>query len=168
VLQNVRDYLLTWVAFIIATPTATRAESVDHLQSVAIVSNADGNAWFNAIAILLNSIGVINNPTYSNMRGEVINEGEVVSSALYAALFQAIRELPETAVVGTAIKNFERQRRIGEITTDIQQVREHRDALPNPPAIVDPQEERAIRKALVDGIQTLRAEREQLQGRLAR
>lgn len=164
-LNNVRDYLLTWIPFIIANPTTTRAESVDHLQLVANVTNAEGGDWFNALAVFFESIGVINNPTYNNLRGEVINEGETVSAAMYSAVFQAIRELPETATVGIAVRNFERDRRITEITTDIQQVRDYRDALPAPPAIVDPQEERAVRKALNDGLRDLRQEREDLRAR---
>lgn len=165
-LQNVRDYLSTWVDFVIANPAVSRGESVNHLQIVANVTNAEGNDWFNAVAVMLASIGAINNGTYGVMRNDIVNSGDVVSKNLFNAVFQAIRELPETAAVGIAIRNFERQRRIVEITADIQQVRTYRDALPNPPAITDREEERSVRKALVDGIQSLRQEREELRGRV--
>ena len=164
-LQNIKDYLLTWITFVIANPTTTRAQSVNHLQLVANVTNAEAIAWFDALAVFFESVGVINNRTYSNMRNDVVAEGALVSQALYSALFQAMRELPETAVIGFAIRSFERDRRVVEITTDIQQVRAYRDALPRPSALIDSQQERAIRKALNDGLRDLRTEREELQAR---
>ena len=165
-IQNVRDYLLTWVDFVIATPTATRAESVDHLQLVANITNVEGNDWFDALAVLLDSIGSINNPAYASMRNDVINSGDVISKNLFDAVFGKIRELPETSTISFAIKNFERQRRLAEINVDLTQVRAYRDALPAPPAITDPGEERAVRKALTDGVQALREEKQAIQARL--
>jgi len=61
-------------------------------------SNAEAGAWRDAIAGVYESVGLINNATYNNLRGSIINADTAdEAEALFNALGAAIAQLPETA-----------------------------------------------------------------------
>ncbi len=61
-------------------------------------TQAEGNAWVDAIAAEYNRLGLINNPTYNNLRGSIINATDAdEAEALFSALAVSIGALPETA-----------------------------------------------------------------------
>lgn len=166
-IKNINDYLHRWTDFVIANPAASRGESVGNLQLVSNgIRNAEGNAWFDVLAVLLDSIGSINNPTYSSLRNDVVAEGEIISKSLFDTLHVPIRDLPESVVISTGLLDFERRRRLLEINDDIAYNILYRNALPTPPAITTNAEERTIRRALNDGIRDLRQEKQEIRGRL--
>jgi len=59
-------------------------------------SNAEAAAWVTAIYTEYNRLGLINNPTYGNMRGSIISAGASLAQDLFEALSVAINALPET------------------------------------------------------------------------
>lgn len=60
-------------------------------------SNAEATAWRDAIAGVYNQVGLINNATYNNLRGSIINAADAdEAEALFDALGGAIAVLPET------------------------------------------------------------------------
>lgn len=60
-------------------------------------SNAEAGAWRDAIAGVYAQVGLINNPTYNNLRGSIINAADGdEAEALFNALGGAIAVLPET------------------------------------------------------------------------
>lgn len=87
---------------VVADNTLNRGGFTDALQTVITdgLSNAEGNAWVDAIAVEFNRLGLINNPTYNNLRGNIIND-----PVLHRSLFDSIGTigfLPETAPVQEA------------------------------------------------------------------
>jgi hypothetical protein len=90
---------------IIADPTLNRGGFVDAIQTVITIrfNNAAGNAWCDAVATLYQSLGLINNPTYGNLRNKIANDGETVAKALFAAL-GTIASFPETQVAIDALR----------------------------------------------------------------
>lgn len=63
---------------------------------VSNASNSEITAWIDALAAEYERLGIINNPTYPNLRSEIINEGATVSEALFDALATSINGLPES------------------------------------------------------------------------
>lgn len=88
---------------VVADNGLNRGGFVDALQTVITdnFSNAEGNAFVDAIAVEFNRLGIINNPTYNNLRGNIIAD-PVVHLALINSI-GTIGFLPETAPVLDAI-----------------------------------------------------------------
>lgn len=86
---------------VIADNTLNRSGFVDAMQLVITsgLSNAEGNTFVDAVATFYNVNGIINNPTYNNLRGEIINEGDAVAKSLFGNLAVGINALPEAAPV---------------------------------------------------------------------
>lgn len=85
---------------IIADNALTGAGFNDALQTVltAAFTNADATAWRDAIAVEYARLGLINNGTYNNLRGLIINAADAAEAeALFLALSASIGPLPETA-----------------------------------------------------------------------
>ncbi len=61
-------------------------------------SNTEAGDWRDAIAAVYESVGLINNATYNNLRGSIINAASAdEAEALFVALGASISQLPETA-----------------------------------------------------------------------
>lgn len=100
------DIATAWQAGIdavVADNTLNRAGFVDALQTVITdgLSNAEGNAYVDAVAAEFNRLGQINNPTYNNLRGNIIAD-PVTHRALYDALAVSLNALPEALPVISA------------------------------------------------------------------
>ena len=105
----VQDAFNAGIDAVIADPTINRAAFVDAMQTVITsgLSNAEGNAFVDAVAAEYNRLGVINNPTYNNLRNEINNEGADTSKAMFLALGSTIGALPEfepVALAGTLVE----------------------------------------------------------------
>ena len=89
---------------VVADNTLNRGGFTDALQTVITdgLSNAEGNAFVDAVATEFNRLGLINNPTYNNLRGNIISD-----PALHRVLFDSvgtIGRLPEAAPVEQAVR----------------------------------------------------------------
>ena len=104
---------------VIADNTLNRAGFVDALQTVITtgLSNSEGNDYVDAIAVEFERLGLINNATYNNLRGEIISEGKVTAMAQYEALAITLNALPAAVPVLEAL--------------ELQNLREDRDEADN-------------------------------------
>ena len=103
-MTTLADAYAAAVDAVIADNTLNRSGFVDALQTVLVnnFSNAEGNAYVDALAVLYQSLNQINNPTYNNLRGDIIDDGAAVAKAKYEALAVAINALPEAVPGNTA------------------------------------------------------------------
>ena len=99
-MTTVADAWQAGIDAVVADNTLNRAGFVDALQTVITdgLSNAEGNAYVDAVAAEFNRLGIINNPTYNNLRGNIIAD-PVAHRNLYDALATALNALPEAAPV---------------------------------------------------------------------
>lgn len=88
--------------------TVTKNDARDILRAHApSLSHAEGSAWWDAYAILLGSLGVVDNPspTYANgVRFQAINDGAAKVKLLFDALAVAINQMPESVTVNAALR----------------------------------------------------------------
>tara|TARA_R110002126_G_scaffold55928_6_gene149910 strand:+ start:11899 stop:12411 length:513 start_codon:yes stop_codon:yes gene_type:complete len=100
-MSTTRDGFEAGVDAVIADNTLNRQGFVDAVQTVITsgLSNVEGNAWVDAMAIEYNRLDQINNPTYSNLRGDIISRGKATSMDLFDAFSNNITGLPESVPV---------------------------------------------------------------------
>jgi hypothetical protein len=91
---------------VIADNSLNRGGFVDAMQTVISrgLSNAEGNAFVDAVAVFYEQNGIINNPTYNNLRNEIVNEGADVAKRLFLNLGAGINALPEAVPVNNAAR----------------------------------------------------------------
>ena len=96
-MTTVADAWAAGVDAVIADNNLNRGGFVDAMQTVitAGFSNADGNAFVNAVAVEYERLGIINNDSYNSLRGEIIAEGADTAKALFEALATTLNALPE-------------------------------------------------------------------------
>lgn len=89
---------------VIADPTINRGAFVDAMQTVitAGLSNAEGNAWVDAVATFYQGLGIIGNNNFNNLRNQIESSGKDASMALFVQLERGITGLDETEPVQTA------------------------------------------------------------------
>ena len=146
---------------VVADNGLNRGGFVDALQTVITdnFSNAEGNAWVDALAAEFNRLGIINNPTYNNLRGNIIAD-PVVHRALYDALAVTINALPETNPVLQA--------------AELTRLRDDRDnadaAIDRCQALIDAEPAgtvgRLVKEVLRDGKRLLREYKQQLRDQI--
>lgn len=97
-MTTLRDAYEGGIDAVLADNTLDRGGFADAMRLVITdgLSNGDTTAWIDALATYFNSLGIINNPTYNNLRNEIINSGKDVSLALFDNLYEKIRDLPES------------------------------------------------------------------------
>lgn len=86
----------------IADPAITKAQFTDAMQTVITtgLSNAEGNAFLDAVALEYGLSGVVNEPgTFTKLRNEIVNEGAIVAKRLFNNLAVTINALPEAEPV---------------------------------------------------------------------
>ena len=100
-MTTIADAFEAGIDAVIADNTLNRGGFVDAMQTVITpgLSNAEGNAFVDAVAAFYEANGIINNATYNNLRGEIINEGDTVAKLLFNNLAVGINALPEAAPV---------------------------------------------------------------------
>ncbi len=87
---------------VIADNTLNRGGFVDAMQTVITdnFSNAEGNAFVDALAILYGDLGQLNPPgTYNKLRGDIISDGDVLAKSKFRALAVVVNALPEAVPV---------------------------------------------------------------------
>lgn len=90
---------------IIADNSLTRADAGDVIEGFGpTMPGTAARQWIDAIATHYESLGIINNPTYSSLRSEIVNEGKDKSMALFNAMASAINLMAETFPINEAIQ----------------------------------------------------------------
>lgn len=82
---------------VVADNTLNRGGFADAIRTVLTTrfSNSDATAWIDAIAAEFERTNIINNPSYNNLRGHIIDD-PVKHRAAFDAL-STVAQLPETA-----------------------------------------------------------------------
>lgn len=83
---------------VVADNTLNRGGFADAMRTVltANFSNAEAVAWIDELAVEFHRLGLINNPTYNNLRGHIITDA-AVHRLLFDALAVAINALASTS-----------------------------------------------------------------------
>lgn len=98
-MTTLSDIWQAWTAQAQINPPPSQDDATDILQTFApTVSDADGDAWFVAVATELERLGIINQPTYVQMRNWA-DGNEAGANELFDALLLAMNNLTESAVV---------------------------------------------------------------------
>lgn len=86
---------------VVADNTLNRGGFVDAMQTVITdnLTNAEGNAYVDAVAAQFNALGQISGATYNNLRNNSIIPDPVLHRSLYDALAGLLNALPEAAPV---------------------------------------------------------------------
>ena len=93
---------------VIADNTTSKGDFADAVRTVATInSNAEVTVWIDEIAMAWNGVGIINNPTYSSLRNEIINEGAVVARAQFEALLTLVNSLPSSLPINADMLKLE-------------------------------------------------------------
>lgn len=93
------DIYSAWNAQVQLPGNVSQTEATDILQTFAPnVSDADGDAWWVAVATYYDAAGIIAQPDYVQLRNHA-NNNEAGANTLFAGLGVAMNALPESAVV---------------------------------------------------------------------
>lgn len=133
---------------VIADNTLNQNGFENAVQTIATgISNAEADAWVAALVVEYNRVGITNNPTYGNFRGEIINEGKATALALFGALAATINALDETQPVNTDLRKIDLRADRDEVNTSIDTLQ----------AFIDlPASTKQVKEALRIGIHELR------------
>lgn len=98
--ELIQDAYQAGIDAVVADNGLNRGGFTDAIQTIITdgLSNAEGNAYVDAIAAEFNRLGIINNPTYNNLRSNIINDS-VLHRSLYDALAVSLNALPEAEAV---------------------------------------------------------------------
>ena len=105
-----------------------------------------------AVAAEYARLGIINNPTYNNLRGEIIREGRDTALALYEALAVTINALPDWEPVHQAARLMTLRAERDQIDASIDRLNE----------IIAAETERQVKDAVRVGRDELRGHKETL------
>lgn len=102
-MSTIGDAWQAGIDAVIADNTINRGAFADAIRTVITVrfSNSDATDWIDAVAAELERTNVINNPTYNNMRGHIIDD-PVKHRELFEAM-ATISRLPTSAVAAEAL-----------------------------------------------------------------
>jgi uncharacterized membrane protein len=87
---------------VIADPTINKGAFADAMRAVITsgLSNSETTTYIDAVALEYGLLGIVNDPgTYTKMRNEIANEGEVTAKRLYNSLAVNLNALPEAVPV---------------------------------------------------------------------
>lgn len=93
---------------VVADNTLNRGGFADAIRTVLVFrfSNAEATDWIDAVAVEFERLGIINNPTYNNLRGHIIAD-PVEHRTLFDALATTLDALPESIVASDSAKLVE-------------------------------------------------------------
>lgn len=92
---------------VIADNSLNRGGFADAIRTVATLSNnGETTDWIDAIATAWEGIGIINNPTYSSLRNEIINEGALIARGQFDALQTLVNGLPASGPINIGLRKI--------------------------------------------------------------
>lgn len=105
---------------VVLNNTLNKSGFADAIRTVVAqaYTDAEAKAWIDALAILYESLGLINNPTYSSFRNKIVAD-PVLCVQLFNALAVALNELPETGVINSALSLIDLRVERDEVQTSI-------------------------------------------------
>lgn len=157
-MTTVADAYNAGVDAVIADNTLNRGGFVDAIQTVITqgVSNAEGNAFVDALAAEFANLNFINNPTYNNLRSLIIDSGADTAKAQFVALANTINQLPESLPLMQAASLLDLRADRDNINDAIDRLEVLRAAEPN--GVVG----KLVKQVLQEGKNQLRQYRQQV------
>ena len=151
-MTTISDAWQAGIDAVVADNTLNRAGFVDALQTVITqrFSNAEGNAWCDAVATEFNRLGLINQPTYNRLRAHIIAD-PVIHRSLFDALQATISTMPETLVAVTSLRIINLRADRDEVNTSISTLQGFKTG-----------QTQQVRDSLDAGIAALRQQRENI------
>jgi len=114
------DVFQAGVDAVIADNTLNQNGFENACQTVSTrITNAEADAWVNALIAEYHRLGIINNATYANFRNQIITEGANTALVLFEALAATINGLSETNVVNADIRRSDLIVERDEVDTSI-------------------------------------------------
>jgi len=105
---------------VIADPTLSRGDAGAVIEAFGPdMRGSEARQWLDAMAVLYESLGIINNATWGNFRNEIVNEGLAVATNLFDNLIAGIQALPETIPVQAGITREDQRQQLAEVTTSL-------------------------------------------------
>ncbi len=102
-MNTISDAWRAWTAAVQQPGNVSQDEATDIIQTFGpTLTDAEGDAWFVAVAVELGRLGLINPATYVGLRN-FANNNEVGANDLFDALLISINGLAETRPVNVAI-----------------------------------------------------------------
>lgn len=116
--QLLQDMWALWVTDVNGPGNTSQDEATDILQTFTgggsgLIDDATGDAWWVAIATEYDALGIINQPTYVQLRNEINQAGDPTGNDLFAALMAKLLPLPETRTVAAAMESTDRADELG-------------------------------------------------------
>lgn len=137
-------------------PLPSQTDATDLLQvDGPSITDTEGDAFFVAIATLYNDLGLAAAATYLSMRGEINQEGEAASNAVFDILKDRAADLSDVLPVLTGLQEGFWNREIVQIDADILQIETDRD-------LKSTSTEQALIDAYNEGIAVLNARKDLL------
>lgn len=145
---------------VIADNTISRGEFADAIRTVVTIqfSNSDATSWIDAVAAEFDRVNAINNPTYNNLRGHIIDDA-VAHLALFDSL-ATIGQLPETKPAADALELLELREQRDNINAALTRCDDLIAAEPS--GVVG----RLVKEVLRQGKQSLRDHKEQVRNQI--
>lgn len=140
---------------VVADNTLNKGDFADAIRTVITsnFSNAEATDWIDAVATEVNRVGVINNPTYANLRGHIIDDA-VAHKALFDSL-STIGQLPETQPAVPALELIGLRIERDEINTSITTMQGFKTGAT-----------RQVKDVLTQGIDNLQGHKEEIRNRI--
>lgn len=160
-MTTVADAWQAGIDAVVADNTLNRGGFVDAMQTVITqgFSNAEGNAFVDAVAVVYEQSNIINNPTYNNLRGHIIDD-PVKHRTSYDSLAVAINSLPEFVPVNEAAQLMDLREERDNVDAAITRCDDLIAA--EPPGVVG----RLVKEVLRGGKRELRGHKEQLRDQI--
>jgi hypothetical protein len=140
---------------VVVDNTLSKGDFADAMRTVITsnFSNGEATSLIDAVATEFNRVGVINNPTYGNLRSNIINDA-VAHKALFDSL-STIGQLGEAKPAEAALELIELRAERDEINTSITTMQGFKTGAT-----------RQVKDALNQGIENLRGHKEQIRQRI--
>ncbi len=140
---------------VIADNSINKGDFADAIRTVITsnFSNSEATGWIDAVATEFNRVGVTNNPTYNNLRLNIIDDA-VAHKALFDSL-STIGQLAETQPATRALELIELRAERDEINISIDTVQGFKTGAT-----------RQVKDVLNQGIDNLRGHKEEIRQRI--
>ena len=157
-MKFIKTFLLAWIDYVIANPTHNKNRSVQFLQTMANIDDANASAFFDELAAMFGAIKITRG-NFKQLQKHITDDAGAAAKYFFEnGGLQGVLTLPSTPPVLKALRTFETERGRTEIVEDIAAVKIFREAFTS----ADATEQRAVKRALKVGLDALRAEREEL------
>lgn len=156
-MTTINDAYEAGIDAVLADNTLNRGGFADAIRTVVhtAYSDAEAKAWIDQLAAEYQRVGQINNGTYGQLRGLIIDDGKALALARFDALIQSVNGLTESATINTAIELIDLRAERDEADANIDILQALKSGQP-----------RQVREAINIGIDQLRGHKQMTRDRI--